>query len=133
MARRAGLYALAALLAMAALQFAFAPQIVRLFDHDPAVVDIGTKLLRVFAIAMPAMGLQASVSGALRGAGDVRFVLQTTTLTAWCVRVPTAALFVFALGLGAPFAWIGAVFENWIRAAIILRRFFAGRWKTLRV
>ncbi|MBF6599841.1 MAG: MATE family efflux transporter [Dehalococcoidia bacterium] len=131
--RRAGVYALGALLAMASLQFALAPQIVRVFDADPRVVVIGARLLRVFALAMPAMGLQAAVSGALRGAGDVRYVLRTTTFTAWCVRVPTAAVFVLALGFAAPFAWLGAVFENWARAALILRRFFVGRWKTLRV
>jgi Na+-driven multidrug efflux pump len=79
------------------------------------------------------MGLHATMAGALRGAGDVRFVLGTFTVTAWGVRVPLAAAMVLLLGLSAPFAWLAAVAENWTRAALILRRFQQGRWKTLQV
>ena len=118
---------------MATLQFVLAPHIVRIFSSDPDVVDTGTKLLRVFAFALPGMGLHASLSGALRGAGDVRYVLGTFTFTAWGVRVPTAAFMVLVLGLGAPFAWLGAVLENWTRALLIVRRFRQNRWKTMRV
>ncbi len=132
-ARRAAFFSLGTLVTMAALQFTLAPYIVRIFVSDPKVVDIGTKLLRVFAIALPALGVHSSLSGALRGAGDVRYVLGTFTFTSWGVRVPAAALMVLVLGLSAPFAWLGAVAENWTRAALILRRFRQGRWKTLRV
>ncbi len=132
-AKRVRFFAFCALCTMAVLQFIFAPHIVRLFVDDPAVVDTGAKLLRVFAFAMPAMGVHASLSGALRGAGDVRFVLGTTTFTVWGIRVPLAALLVIGFGLTAPFAWMAAVAENWVRAALILRRFAQGRWKTLHV
>jgi len=132
-ARRAATFAVGALCAMAALQFVLAPHIVRVFVDDPDVVRIGTRLLRVFALALPALGLHGSLSGALRGAGDVRYVLATFTVSAWGVRVPAAAFFVLVLGLGAPFAWLGAVIENWTRAGFIVFRFRQGRWKTLRV
>ncbi len=132
-AKRVRLFAFCTLCTMAVLQFILAPHIVRLFVDDPEVIDTGTKLLRVFAFALPAMGVHASLSGALRGAGDVKFVLGTFTFTAWGIRVPIAAFMVIVLGLGAPFAWLAAVAENWVRAALILRRFAAGKWKTLRV
>ncbi len=118
---------------MAVLQFILAPYIVRAFVNNPEVVDTGTKLLRVFAFALPGMGIHASLSGALRGAGDVRYVLGTFTFTAWGVRVPIAATMVLLLGLSVPFAWLAAVAENWMRAALILRRFQQGKWKTIRV
>jgi len=132
-AKRVRFFALCALVVMAVLQFIFAPQIVRLFVDNAAVVDTGSKLLRVFAFALPALGVHSSLSGALRGAGDVRFVLGTFTLTAWGIRVPLAILMVIVLGLGAPFAWLAAVAENWTRAALVLRRFQQGKWKTIRV
>jgi putative MATE family efflux protein len=131
--RRVRAFACMALCAMAAVQFALAPQIVRIFVSKPEVVDTGAKLLRVFAIALPALGVHSSTSGTLRGAGDVRFVLATFTFSAWCVRVPLAALLVLGFGLGAPFAWLGAVAENWTRALLVTRRFEQGRWKRLRV
>jgi putative MATE family efflux protein len=132
-ARQCVVFALVALVALAMLQFALAPYIVRVFVDDPEVVDFGAKLLRVFAFALPAMAVHSSLSGALRGAGDVRFVLATFTFSAWGIRVPIAALTVIALGLTVPFAWLAAVTENWVRAALVLRRFRAGRWKTMQV
>ncbi len=132
-AKRVRFFAFCTLCIMAVLQFILAPHIVRLFVDDPAVIETGTKLLRVFAFALPAMGVHASMSGALRGAGDVKYVLGTFTFTAWGIRVPIAAFMVIVLGLSAPFAWLAAVAENWVRAVLILRRFAAGKWKHLRV
>jgi hypothetical protein len=40
---------------------------------------------------------------------------------------------VIAFGLTVPFAWLAAVTENWVRAALVYRRFSLGRWKELRV
>ena len=132
-AKRARAFAVSTLVVMGVLQFAFAPFIVGIFVDDPEVIDTGAKLLRVFAFALPALGVHSSLSGALRGAGDVRYVLGTFTVCAWGIRVPMAALMVIGLGLGAPFAWLAAVTENWARAALILHRFRRGKWKSLRV
>jgi putative MATE family efflux protein len=132
-AKRVRFFALGALTGMAAAQLALAPYIVRVFVDDPEVADTGAKLLRVFAIALPGMAVHASLSGALRGAGDVRFVLATFTFSAWVVRVPIAALMVFGFGLSVPFVWLAAVTENWTRAALTTWRFRSGRWKALNV
>lgn len=132
-AKRTRFFALCALSTMAVVQFAFAPQIVRLFVDEPEVISTGTKLLRVFAFALPALAIHGSLSGALRGAGDVRFVLGTFTVTAWGIRVPLAALLVIGFGLSAPFAWIAALTENWVRAILVLLRFRRGKWKTMKV
>jgi putative MATE family efflux protein len=132
-ARRCVFFGLSALITMAVLQFALAPYIVRIFVNDPEVIDYGTKLLRVFAFALPALAIHSSLAGALRGAGDVRFVLATFTLSAWGIRVPLAAFMVIVLGLAVPFAWLAAVTENWVRAALLFRRFSFGRWKTMQV
>jgi Na+-driven multidrug efflux pump len=132
-ARRVQLFGTVVLLAMASLQFVLAPHIVGLFVDDPDVAHTGTTLLRIFAFALPAVGTHATLSGALRGAGDVRYVLMTLTITAWGVRVPLAAFLVLALGLTVPFAWVAAAFEHYVRAAMVLARFRTGRWKTMRV
>lgn len=132
-ARLVRLIAFSALSAMALVQFAAAPYIVRVFVDDPDVVHNGTRLLRVFAVALPALGLHSSMSGVLRGAGDVRFVLGTFTATAWGVRVPLAALLVLGFGLSVPFAWLAAVTENWVRALLVTWRFRQGKWKSMKV
>ena len=132
-AKRVRFFALSALCVMAVVQFVMAPHIVALFINDPAVVETATKLLRVFSFALPGMAIHASLSGALRGAGDVRFVLGTFTFSAWGVRVPIATFMVFALGLSVPFVWVAAVTENWVRAALTTWRFRSGKWKSLKV
>jgi putative MATE family efflux protein len=132
-AKRIRFFGVVTLCAMAAVQFVMAPYVVEAFVRDPEVVATGTKLLRVFAFALPAMAVHSSLSGVLRGAGDVRFVLYTFTFTAWGVRVPIAAFLVTVLGLTVPFAWLAAVTENWVRAALVQRRFQQGKWKQLKV
>ena len=57
----------------------------------------------------------------------------TFTFSAWCIRVPIAAFTVIVLGLTAPFAWLAAATENWVRAALVLRRFRSNKWKGLAV
>jgi putative MATE family efflux protein len=126
-------WAVGMLLVMGTLLALFAPQFVSLFVDDPEVIDVGSRLLRVFAIAFPFMGLHASLSGALRGAGDVRCVLGALTVTAWFVRIPTAVLLGIVAGLGAPGAWAGAALENTVRGMLIWRRFRQGAWKEKRV
>jgi len=133
-AARLGLvFAIGTMLVMGALLEIFAPQFVSIFVDDPDVVRTGTRLLRVFAIAFPFMGLHASLGGALRGAGDVRYVLGVLTVTAWFVRIPTALLFGVAIGFGAPGAWVGAMLENIVRGSLVFRRFQQGKWKEKRV
>lgn len=122
-------WAVGLMFVMGAVLATFAPQFVSIFVDDPDVVRTGSRLLRIFAIAFPFMGLHASLGGALRGAGDVRYVLGVLTFTAWFVRIPVALVLVFAVGLGAPGAWVGATAENITRALLIWRRFHQGRWK----
>jgi Na+-driven multidrug efflux pump len=125
--------AVGVLVTMATLQFLLAPYLVQLFVDDPDVQHTGTRLLRVFAFAIPALGIHAPLSGALRGSGDAPFVLATATATTWGVRVPIAVLTALVLGLTVPFVWLAALTENWVRAAIVTRRFRRGVWKTKRV
>jgi putative MATE family efflux protein len=132
-AKRVRFFAQATLCVMAVVQFVFAPYIVQVFVDDPEVQRLGTQCLRVFSFALPGMATHASLSGALRGAGDVRFVLATFTFSAWCIRVPMAALLALAFGVSVPFVWTAAVTENWVRAGLTTWRFRSGKWKSLRV
>ena len=127
------MFAVGTMAAMGALLALFAPQFVSIFVNDPEVEDVGAKLLRIFAIAFPFMGLHASLGGALRGAGDVRYVLGVLTVTAWLVRIPIALLLGVVAGLGAPGAWVGATAENAVRGLLVWRRFRQGKWKEKQV
>jgi putative MATE family efflux protein len=122
-------WAVGTMIVMGALLAAFAPQFAGLFVDDQEVIDEATQLLRIFALGFPFMGLFASLGGALRGAGDVRYVLAVLTITAWLIRIPLAFFLAIVVGFGAPGAWVGATTENTVRGLLIYRRFGQGIWK----
>jgi putative MATE family efflux protein len=127
-ARESGLWAIGSMCVFAVLLFIFAPQFVGLFVNDQDVIDTGARLLRVFAVAFPFLGIYGSFGGVLRGAGDAKFVMVTMMATAWLVRIPAAFFFAVVLGFGAPGAWAGAAIENLLRGSLIYRRYAQGAW-----
>jgi len=102
-------------------------------ENAGEVVDIGRKLLFVFAFAMPGLAISLTLSGALRGAGDTRAVLLITAGTTWIVRLVPAYLLAITFGLGVPGAWIAAVIDINTRALLMFLRFRQGRWKEIKV
>ena len=56
----------------AATVFWFAPDLVRLFGVEPAVLRAGTVITRTIMFAVPAAALFVVIASALRGAGDTR-------------------------------------------------------------
>jgi MATE family multidrug resistance protein len=91
-----------------AVVFATIPgPLMRLFTTDERVVAVGIGLLRIAALFAIFDGVQAVASGALRGAGDVRFPFLANIVAHWLVGFPAAMVLGFALHLGAPGLWWG--------------------------
>ena len=111
----------------------FGEPITRLFINDDEVVDIGRKLLFIFAFALPALSISMSLGGALRGAGDTRAVLAIMSVGVWGVRLGPAYLLAVVAGLGVPGAWLAAIIDINTRAFLMLLRFRQGRWKRIDV
>ncbi|TMB99045.1 MAG: MATE family efflux transporter [Chloroflexi bacterium] len=129
-------YALVFMGIMGILMALFGRQITGLFVGGPTedeVVDIGSKLLFIFAFALPAIAISLTLGGALRGAGDTRAVLAIMAGTTWLVRLVPAYLLAITFGLGVPGAWLGAVLDINTRALLMFLRFRRGRWKHIRV
>jgi putative MATE family efflux protein len=93
-AERAGMEAakLAAVVmsCMGVLFFVLPQLMVGIFTHDPAVISLSSQVLRIEAIAQPALALVMVLSGGLRGAGDTRVIMVITGLGFCCVRIGTA-------------------------------------------
>jgi len=116
-----------------AIMFIFAEPMARLFVSDPQTIEYATLWNRLQALAMPAIGIHFTLSGALRGAGDTRWPLNVAIVGMFAVRLPLAVALGFTLGLGILGAWIAFVVEYCVRAAIIAWRFRKGAWKTIKV
>ena len=129
-------YSLIFMIGLGILMMIFGGQITGLFvagEDADEVVDIGRQLLFIFALAMPALAVSLSLSGALRGAGDTRAVLAIMAGATWIVRLVPAYLLAITFGLGVPGAWLAAILDINVRALLMFIRFRQGQWKRLEV
>jgi putative MATE family efflux protein len=97
------------------------------------VARLGSPLLRIIAVAMPALATLMVMTGALRGAGDTRLPLAITLIGFLGVRIPLAALLAYSLGWGIAGAWYAMVIDLVLRAVLIAARFSVGAWKHIQV
>jgi len=129
-------YSLLFMCALGLVMMFLGGQITSLFvggEDADKVIHIGRQLLFIFAFAMPGMAVSLTLGGGLRGAGDTRAVLVIMMVSTWIVRLVPAYILAITLGLGAPGAWIAAVCDISVRAALMTGRFRLGKWKTIRV
>jgi putative MATE family efflux protein len=125
---------------------ALAPPMFRLFAHEEGtqpVIDAGVPVLRLIALAMPALASQIVFTSALRGAGDTRVPVLISWFGFLVVRIPLAFLLAYpavdlgALGvvrganLGLFGAWVAMVVDIWVRGSFFALRFAGGRWKRI--
>ena len=118
---------------MGLLFFFFAPQIVGFFSKDPEVVALAATCLRIVAISQPALAVSMTMAGALRGAGDTKWVMQNTTLGTYGVRLLFSYVIGIYLGIGLIGVWIAMASDVILRGFLAFRRFAAGRWKDIEI
>jgi len=71
--------------------------------------------------------------GALRGAGDTRWVMWMTFLAAYVFFLPLAGAIAFLLQGGAYGAWIGATIYTVVLSGLLFTRFRSGRWRHITI
>jgi len=129
-------YSLVFMTAMGILMMLFGRQITGIFvggENADEVVDIGRKLLFIFAFALPGIAVSLCLGGALRGAGDTRTVLFIMAGSTWIVRLVPAYVFAITLGLGVPGAWLAAIMDINFRSLLMFLRFRQGKWKEIAI
>lgn len=111
----------------------FGPQIISGFNDAPEVIALGHKLLILAAIFQGFDSVNIVISGALRGAGDTRFMTIATAVTAYGVFLPTATILAFVFEMGAVGAWVGATVYIITLAGIMGWRWHAERWRLITI
>ena len=114
---------------MGVIFFFFPYLLLRLFTSDPEVVSLGTLFLKTVAILQIPLAITMVVSGTLKGAGDTKFILFTTIIGSWGIRVPLGYVAAVILHLPLPFVW-GVMVVNWIvRMCLLLYRYRSSNWQ----
>lgn len=132
-ARETTRMAVAFMIVVGVAVFVFTVPILRMYTPDLRVINMAIFNMRLYAFALPAMGVYFVLVGGLRGAGDTRFPLLISIAGIWCVRLVLGNYLALRLGYGLPGAWVAMVADHWIRALTCYYRFASGAWKRARV
>lgn len=105
------------------LYFALARVVMNAFTDDPEVIKHGVAALRALSIQLPLWGMWSVTGGALRGSGDTRTPMITSSLLVWA-----------AVSLGyVAVRWLdGGLGSVWLMFAVTLPFVGLANWVVLR-
>jgi len=125
---RATRLAIASMVLLSAIILPFAHELAGALINEPDVIRYTVIFIYILGAAQPLMGIEFSLSGCLRGAGDTRYPLLTTMVGLVGVRVGLAALFM-SLSLSVTWIFAALLGDYLIKALMLVHRFRSGRWK----
>src|SRR5262249_40317580 len=115
--------------------FLFLPrQLLPVFGmNDPAVVEIGTQLLRVLSVSGLFITTALAYTGGLQGTGDTKSPLYISIISQ--IVVPLGICFVIqqTSKLDPIDIWIAILAGHVTRCALSVLRFRQGKWKSIKV
>ena len=95
------------------------------------VLDKGRWLLVMMSVWGMLDAISLVLGGALKGAGDTRFVLLCSALMTWLLWIPGEAILLLWLDAGLLSAWIWMTVFIFLLSAGFWFRFRRGRWKSI--
>lgn len=125
---RATRLAIGSMMSLSIVIMLFAREISSYLIADPLVIHYTVIFIYILGFAQPLMGIEFTLSGCLRGAGDTRYPLLATMVGLIGVRVGLAALFA-VLELSVTWIFAALLGDYLIKALMLTHRFRSGRWK----
>jgi Na+-driven multidrug efflux pump len=123
-----------AIMAVSALAlYLWAPQLVRCFDGNPAVVSIGSTFLRIASPFYVFASMGIILGRALIGAGDSMGPMITTIAGLWGVQVPLAILLPRLVTPPTSGIWWSVAAALAVNGALTTAWFQTGRWRAKRL
>jgi len=123
-------FALGFMAVMGVVFFIWAEPLAALFVPEPEVAALAAACLRIVAFAQIPFSVVMVLSGALRGAGDTKWVMYLTTGGQWGIRLVVTWILI-RLGLGLRGAWVAMLLDVTLRCFLTLWRFRSGNWKNV--
>lgn len=100
-------------------------------EYYAYVVEHGKNLTYFIAVCAPGQISQVIYNGALRGAGDTKYVALTSAICIGIVRPLTAYIFCYPVGWGLYGAWVSLLIDQYMRLAFSMKRFVSGVWQKI--
>lgn len=116
---------------LAVLMWVFAYEIMGMMSHDPAVVELGAKCLKIEAWAELLYGVSIVAYGCCVGAGDTLVPSAINLLSMWVIRLGLALLLIPRMGLLG--YWAAMAIELSVKGVIFALRIRGDRWMHTRL
>lgn len=104
-----------------------------MFTSEPEIITTGSYLILILAVITFAQISQFIISGALRGAGDAKYVAFVAFVTIGILRPGLAWVFAFPMGLGLIGIWFAFLADQAIRLALNYARFATAKWVNIKL
>jgi len=122
------------MLAIGVINASFGGFLIRnIFSDDPAVIHLGHMLLILAAIFQGFDAINIVCAGALRGAGDTRWMMIITFFSAYCIFLPLALYLAFVANYQTYGAWIGATVFIIVLSSVMFWRWHSERWRFINI
>lgn len=109
--------------------FVGAKGLMSIFTRDEAVIEMGTKVLRMVAVSEPIYGIAIIIEGIFNGIGDTFHSFIFNAVGMWGIRILGTYIFVIKLGNDLPAAWACMIAHNVALGAMLSIKYLRGRWK----
>ena len=103
------------------------------FSDEPAVLDLGQKLLFLAAVFQGFDAVNIVTMGAMRGAGDTFWMAVLTLAGAYGLFLPLAIYLAIFQNMGAIGAWLGATVYIISLSGMLFARFYSGKWRNINI
>jgi len=107
--------------------------LVGMFTSEEEIIATGSYLVLILAVITFAQISQLIISGALRGAGDAKYVAMVALLTIGILRPGLAWVFAFPLDMGLIGVWFAFLIDQAIRLLLNYTRFARAKWIHIRL
>lgn len=102
--------------------------LMRLFSHDPVVIEGGAQLLWLCLLLEPGRTFNLVVINGLRATGDARFPVMAGVVSMFVVAVGLAWGLGVRLGWGMPGVWLAFAADEWLRGLTMAARWHWRGW-----
>jgi Na+-driven multidrug efflux pump len=121
--------------AVVGLLFLLIPrQLLGVFGMDePAVLEIGTSLLRILSLSGLFIAVALTYTGGLQGTGDTKSPLYITLVSQFAIPIGLCTLLQAIRPLQPSDIWLAIVLGHFTRCALSFLRFRQGKWRTIKV
>ena len=106
-----------------------ASQIIAIFNNDPQVIQVGTKLLRVLGISFGFLGVRIVLGGSFRGAGNTVIAMILAGFSLFGLRIPITKFLADILNWQSDGIWWGIAIATMLSALLSTIWFKQGTWK----